>query len=794
MNVEEIVNRAGIIERKKDALDMPILGRITDPRNIEVLQYNLRTEKRFNNPGYAYNAPLKKYKESNKKYGLAPNHFLYERDKDIQFIDVDVFRQPALYFKKNGKYCPYDPKYDVAAHTLYWDTQEYRRKYGMTAYAGISSKGERVLVHCPGNYYGFLNFSIMNKVEDDDFAIDNESDFIDSDAELDDLAMFKLEELISGLGVRTTKTAKKVIDFPNFFDAQYHLIVAKNIARLLGLNFFFVKARRKGCSYFNAWDQLNNIDLNPNISCILAAYDKKYLIHGKGLMKMVYTYADFLDKFTDWNKSRLVSNKEHLKFGFYPEGSNVEHGFLSEMLAVSAKNNPDVTIGKDVYEISFEEMGKFPNFEETENVTSSTAEAGEFKTGMLAGWGTGGTDEANWEPFEKLCYNPRGRNVLACNNIWDEGQEGTASIYMYAHVDSLEGCMDYNGNTDYDLAWSSYRTKLEEKKNNTKDEVELEKWIGQRANSPSEAFARSGTNLFNRVKISYQLKKIESTPSLQYIYRHGVLVADGDKVVLRTNDQLKAEGLETHPPIFNYPLRSGDDMHGCFVEYFPPYINPHTGKVPDGLYLAMQDPYAISKTKDDISFRDSLGVTYWYELPNNITQHRGGIIVASYIGRPPQTDDYNAQVYLGLRRYNSKLAFEANRGDTLRYMRMMKALHYLFPEPDLLTSKGIIKGGNTNYGLVINDTRKGDGAKYLKDLLEMPLARNADTGELKTFIDYCYDPGFLKELLRWNLKGNFDRVSAWIVGMFFIKQLETIGHQPKDVKQIMSSFFNREMY
>lgn len=795
MTTDSIVNERGIIEKKRDSFDMPILGRISDPRNITILQQSFREEKKFNDPSIAYRKVLEDYKNSNTKFDLPDGEFLYQRDMELSFIDVDTFRQPALYFKKNGKYCPFDEEYDRAAYKEYWDIQEYRRRYGMTAWAGVDKDGNPQLVHCPGNFYGYLNFCVMNKVEDDDNAIDNDKEFSDeSDEALNSLASFKLEEFIEGLSVKTTKTAKKTIDFPDFFDAQYHLIVAKNVARLLGLNFFFVKARRKGCSYLNAWDQFNNIDLNPYISCILAAYDKKYLIHGKGLMKMVYTYADFIYKHTDFRKSRLITNKEHLKFGFQISGSDQEDGYLSEMLAVSAQNNPDVTIGKDVYEISFEEMGKFPNFEETENVTSSTAEAGDYKTGMICGWGTGGTDEANWEPFEKLCYNPRGRGVMACNNIWDEGQEGSACIYMYAHVDGLEGHMDYNGNTDRKSAWKSFKEKLEQKKKGSNDQVELEKWIGQRANSPSDAFARSGTNLFPRVRISEQLKRIERSPELKHIYRCGVLIPKGDLVHLKTNEELRNEGIKTHPPIFDFPIRKGTDLTGCYVEYFPPYRDPKTGKVPENLYIAMQDPYAASKDKENISFRDSLGSTYWVERPNNITAHKGGIIVASYVGRPPSTDDYNQQVYLGLKRYNCKLGFENNRGDTKRYMKMVKALHYLFKEPDILNNKGYTKGSE-NYGIRMTDDRKVVAAQYLKDLMEQPRTSSDELGYYKTFIDYCYDPGFLKELLRWNLSGNFDRVSSWLVGMFYIKDLEASGMEPEAAHEKYSSeFFEREMY
>lgn len=778
------------IQGERDWLGMPIFGRITDKRNIKILQKDIDQERKSNDPTIAYKWVAEKYIENEKTYGQP----LYEAELDLVFIDVDVFRQAALYFKEFGRYCPFHPDHERYEYDLYWDLQEYRRRNGMTAWAGLDKEGNRRLVHIPGNYYGFLNFAPINRVEDDDDAITNEHDFEEeSESEmLEQLAEIKLEDLIKNLGVRRTKIGKKTVDFPAFFEGQYHLFIAKNFARLIGKNFFFAKARRKGCSYINAWDNFNHIDLNPYISVILAAYDKKYLTQGKGLMKMLYTYADFINQFTDWAKSRSAKNKEHLRFGYYLENGVEELGYRSEALAVSAMNNPDVTIGKDVYELDYEEMGKFPNWGESYEVTTSTAEAGSLKTGMIVGWGTGGTDEANWKDFETVFYNPRGYDALACNNIWDEGAYGKPCCYFYPHIQSLEGCIDYNGNTDYRAAWIDYLTKKKTKEEESKDQSAFEKWCGQRANSPLEAFASGGTNIFDKQRILRQINKIKSGQTAANLARCGRLERIDNKVTLVTNQELQASGLQglVHDPVMDFPLRKTTDVTGCFVEWFPPHIDPATGVPPKDMYIAFQDPYAHDKDTKDITIRDSLGATYVYENINNISPHGGGIPVAAYVGRPGTTDEYNQQVELILERYNCKLAFENDRGDTKAFMQKRKKLHWLFEEPELQYDKDIQGKTGRGYGINMTTQRRSKGAVYLRDLLNTPLRKDSQGNE-KTLIDYIYDLGLLHELLKWSLTGNFDRVSAWLVGTFYIKEMEYKEINTSSVPTNNNSIFNR---
>lgn len=768
---------------------MIIRGNVTYKENRALLHLPFEDEKRFNNPSIMFEWVAKRYRDNKEEYG----NYLYEAET-IKFIDTDVFRQAALSYLSTGEYCPFDPVYDEKQYNLWWDREEHRCKYGMTAYCRIDEEGNYGLVHCPARLYGFLNYAIMLLLKD----IDKDDPDADEDLEYEIVetiskkAQNRIDELLEGLS--ETKTGEKTIGLPRFFDGQYHIAVAREFARRIGKNFFYGKARRKGQSYWNAWCAFHNYNFYPNTTTIQAAYDKAYLIKGKGLFKMVKLYSNHINKTTDWSRSKLKDTAEHIYSGYLLEGSTIEHGYLSEVLAVSAQNNEDVTIGKDCLEVQYEELGKFVNFKQSYGVTTSTAEAGSFKTGQIVGWGTAGTKEANWEHFADVYYNPENYDALPCNNIWDKGAEGTACCYFYPHVQSLEGCMDEYGNTNYKEAWDDYIAKKEIKREKTTDEQEFTTWCAQRANSGEEAFSRNSDNIFDSDAIQAQLHRIIRNPKILDAQQEGIMVrGEEGKIRLKTNAEIRSEGKPVHGPVYDFPLKKGTDVHGCWVVWKHPYVD-RNGKVPQNLYVAYQDPYAHDKDPKEVTTRHSLGATYIWEVTNNITPFGGGIPVAAYVGRPPKLDYYNNQVFYGLQYYNAMLDFENNVGDTKSFMQRKNATHLLFEESELEFDRDV-SGSATGrgYGINMTDKKKSKAAIYLRDLLDEPMGVDRKTGQIRTVLDYIYDPAFLRELLKWSLKGNFDRVSSWLVFMFRIKQLEYEQRKPKKPTDT-NSFFNREMF
>lgn len=698
--------------------------------------------------------------------------------EDISFANTSEFTKSAQHFKKFGFYI--DPRIEgTREYNEFWDIEEDRRKNGMTIYGKLTmdNKGKSKLqeIHITGEHYGFLNYARIWRTEDE------------TDKK-------ELKHLVkdSTIVKHSRKTASKDFDFPSFFDGQYHYFKAKEEARNNGFHLCVAKARRKGFSYMEAWDAADTINLIPRCTVLLMAHDLKYLTKGNQIFGMAKSYLEDLESHTDWGRGFLKNDKEFVKLGYKDEGSVIEKGYKSMLFAVSCMNNPDAGVGKDAIKIKFEECGKFPNLIETLQVTLSTTEAGDLQTGQIVMFGTGGTEDANWEQFEQVFYNPSKYGCMSFDNIWDEGQQGTKSGFFFPQSLALEPYVDINGNSLLKEAKEATQRNREIQKSISTSTLDYTKYIGQRSETPRESFARTGDSIFPIADIMVQLQKIEKDPDYKYLAREGQLVRDGNKIKFKHNSELENMHIPVHPPVYSDKIEKNADVHGCYVEWISPYRDRQTGLIPKGMYRIWHDPYAQDKAKDNITIKDSLGSAYVYERVNNLTSGKGDILVASLIGRPERMDDYNESLLRLAEYWNAEVMFESNRGDVKGYFARNRMLHLLADEPDLEWEKELKKNRTKSKGMVMNDARKGKGAIYLRDWLTQKRGIS-EIGNDKCNLDYIYDSGLLKELLKWNLKGNFDRVSTLIVGMYdmhecFNKEIKTETVVNKE------SFFNRRLF
>jgi hypothetical protein len=127
--------------------------------------------------------------------------------------------------------------------------------------------------------------------------------------------------------------------------------------------------------------------------------------------------------------------------------------------------------------------------------------------------------------------------------------------------------------------------------------------------------------------------------------------------------------------------------------------------------------------------------------------------------------------------YNGKILYENDRGDVFTHAQQKGLLHLLKDEPEFQFQKELSKGGQgrkKGISIAANMNRKANGLIYLKDWLIQKRNIGID-GKSLLNLHYIYDVGLLRELLKFNGKGNFDRISAMIVGMYDVK--ETIFKQ-----------------
>ena len=185
-------------------------------------------------------------------------------------------------------------------------------------------------------------------------------------------------------------------------------------------------------------------------------------------MTMAKNNVQFINKHTAWKKRRLINQIDHYKAGYVVDQE--EYGFKSQIIAVSFKDNPDAAVGKDAFEVDLDEGQTFPNLQDVLDMTIPTLEDGDYKSGFLLLWGTGGSKGSNWEIFEYNFYNPRDNGFLAFDNIWDDGMSGSACGFFFSHAQNLIPYVDINGISDFSVAVKKINEQREEKKRNSTPE------------------------------------------------------------------------------------------------------------------------------------------------------------------------------------------------------------------------------------------------------------------------------------------------------------------------------------
>lgn len=658
------------------------------------------------------------------------------------WVNTELFRTEAKNFIKYGRYCDDPP--GTAGFREYWDEQLRRCQ------EGYSVGGKRIT----GHHYGYLNFAKIMLTEEDD---------------------------VEKVSKKRKRTGTKISTFPDFWDGDYEYFWVVEIARNgieeneykklgLGVNILkldggyhvvLAKARRKGFSYKTAWIATNIYNTIRKSAVVIGAFEKKYL-YPKGTMTMVTSYMDFLNEHTAWTKRRQVVNRQdHRKASFLEKinGQDTEKGYQSEVIGVTFKDNPDAARGKDSNLVVFEEAGVFDNLKEAFKATEPSVTDGSLVTGQILIFGTGGDMDGGTVDFEAMFYNPDPYNLIPIENIWDEGAQGTSSGYFFPQFKNLKGFYDKDGNSDLEGAKAFAEEVRANIKNTAKSAKVYDDYVIEYCFSPSEAFMQSNANIFPVTDLNAQRNLLIRDKTLGNLGVAGVLDEEGEEVVFKPSDSVR--------PITKFPHDTKDDTTGAVVIYQPPYKGIG-GKVPDNVYLVAHDPYAMDTDGDKLS----LGASYVIKRINEFSKP-DDMIVATYVARPESQDDYNKNLFLLAKYYNAKIGFENDRGEVVPYAKRVGKTGMLLEEPELFdkTNNFRLKKMGRKYGISISSPeRKSQGMVYLRDWLKSFRTRTEDGKPVFNY-HYIYDIPTLEELIRYKPKGNFDRVSALIVGMYYLKAM-----------------------
>lgn len=657
------------------------------------------------------------------------------------FVNTQLFREAALHYKKYGRYCDDPP--GSPGYYAYWSEQLRR------CIEGYSVGGQRVT----GDHYHYLNF-----------------------------CRIKLTESKRGDGVIKKQTQGKVVNFPDFWDGDHFYYTHLEKAAQEGKHLILAKARRKGYSYKNSAKAANTYNTVPNSLTLLCAHDKKFL-YPEGIMKMAKDNLDFMNEHTAWKKRRLIDKQDIVKAGFKESsgGQEIDKGYKSSILALTFKDNPDAARGKDASFIIFEEAGAFDNLKDAYMATRPCVEDGGVTTGTIVVFGTGGDMEGGTVDFESMFYDPDAYNLLPVENEWDEGAHGTfCGLFIPSYLNKV-GYMDSEGNSLKEEARNAEQEKRDHVKMTAKDAGVYDKLTTEYPFCPAEAFRQLSGNVFPKALLEEHANDLKRTGLPQKIRKCGFFHRNRDgRVIFKPDPDAR--------PIDQFPHDKTGNTHGCIVMYEDPYRVD--GKIPDGLYTIRHDPYA-----QDGGTGGSLGAAYVKKHINPYSQP-DDLDVAHWVGRPKTQDEYNHQLFLMAEYYNAKIGFENDRGEVIPYAKRIGKISQLRTEPEIFdkNSGHKFKKLGRNYGCSMgSEERKGQAEIYLRDWLLTPRGIT-ESGKQLYNLHYIYDIPFLSELIRYNRKGNFDRVSAHLVGTFFDKADHNKTVEPVKAEATTDSFFNRTFF
>lgn len=664
---------------------------------------------------------------------------------NFMFIGTSQFSEVAKFYTEHGVYTKAIK--DSNNYDEFWKRERKRRINGMTINGKLlftdvneyfdpntTTKRKKELLqplHITGDHYNYLNYGRLSRTK-------------------------SVEELANTAEGDKTK---KTVGFPRFWDGDYwnfklDLFISKN-----NLHACKGKARRKGYSFKRGSQAANTLNLYKNITIVLAAYNIDYLTDPDATTDMLKTNLDWFENETFWSRGYLHQDLEAIQLGFKKQGQgSKKYGWKSNAISVSLFGNPSAAIGKDAIEIDFEESGKCPNLKKAVQVTMSSTEAGAIQTGTIRVYGTGGTEDADWEPFAQIFYNPSANKMIAFENIYDPNSRTTTCSFFHPQILNYEPFIDEHGNS---LLMKSFKADFIDKEN-VKEKLSLSDYIiyvGQRANTPAEAFKLGTENLFSSIELTDHYHQLLAN-SKDIKYRDGIVEEIDDKVKFITNDELRLKGEKDkiHPFIEEVPFLLNEDIHGCIREFHSPYtIN---GEVPEDLYYMVIDPIGKDKSMKDITIKNSLQSTQVWMYPNTIGNSTGDILVAHFIGRRNEEVELNKIAQLLTKRYKAKCLPEVDRGKVVADYKQAGMLNWIMRDPTGTINQPNRIITNAPYGINIGGGDRADNATIeFRNFLYTVVSKDEYGNDIYRF-QYINDIGYIKELLKFNKKGNFDRISC----------------------------------
>lgn len=640
------------------------------------------------------------------------------------FENADWFRQPALFFLKNGCYTFLRPNSNPnSEYRKYWDREIDR------CYNGLLRETDGMYI--PGYLYWFLNYCPMmiNKYKEGQ------------------------------------KKAIRTEGFAYFFEGIWWRYLYLKNARDKGHH--AVELAKRGCakSYGLASIMSHNLIIGESEESkrrtitVLTAYQKEYLKDEKdGTLSKFVPILSFLSKNTPFPRLMLKqsSNEMTWQMGYKDEyGRN--QGSLNQVMGVSAKDDSDKLRGKRGY-ILFEEFGNFPSLLDLYDVTRKSVEDGDYTFALMYLIGTANNKEANFQSAKTLLYATESYNIESLKNVYDKKGQGRDTFgFFFPSYINRAGCYNKDGISDVvkallQVLMNRYKAKY------GADPTSVLRVIAEDPITPAEAIIKVKDAYFPVAALNERAQQLDTNPHIyDDIYVGELFFNNSNQVEFRPTGDI---------PIRKFPV--DNDTKGALEIYAMPEKDS-TGTVFDNRYILGYDP-----TNNDQAESHSLASVFVFDL---FTDR----IVAEFTGRTEFADDMHEIVRKLCLFYNGKVLYESNIKGCYSYMERMHSTYLLADTPQYLRDKQIIKYsgfGSSAKGVSATAPVNNFANRLIKDWFNklVPIERTDENGNkeiIQTPSLYLLKTrALIEEAIQFNPEINVDRIRA--LGMVMLYREEYI--------------------
>lgn len=548
--------------------------------------------------------------------------------------DADYFRQPALHFLKHGCYTFLKPNSNPnSEYRKFWD-EEIRR-----CYEGLIRPSDGAWIS--GYNYWFLNYQPM----------------------------------MINKRVGNSNKAIRVEEFPYFNEGNVWRYCYLYEARENGHH--AIELAKRGCAKSFSLSAImgHNLILGENSTSkkrnitVLTAYQKEYLSDSKdGTLSKFKPAINFIFSNTPFPRLMLKNSPNEMTWQMgYKDEYGIERGSLNQVMAVSAKDDPEKLRGKRGT-ILYEEIGSFKGLISLYDITRKSVEDGDLVFAFQYLVGTAAEDESDFSSAKTLLYNTKSYNIQSLPNVYDKKNQGNKTFgYFFPAYVNRAGCYNEDGVSDVikallQILMARYKAKY------SSDPKTVLRVIAEDPITPAEAIIKVKAAYFPVTALTERLSQIDTDPNILNNSYVGSLTmtSSGEVKYVPTSDE----------PIRKYGV--SNNTRGA-VEIFQMPEKNREGDIYRDRYIIGHDP-----VDNDQAESSSLSSTFVLDLFTDT-------IVAEYTGRHEYSEDNYEVCRLLCLFYNAKCLYESNKKGLFAYFSKMNCTHLLADTPEYLRDKQLVK-------------------------------------------------------------------------------------------------------